>query len=195
MTAGQDCIIISSHRPGLKEKFFFLTSGVVMSVPLTLLTEQMSFSFIDLKLPVLLATLVSVAVIAPFIEEFAKVYPLFYRHGETERSIFTLGLLAGLGFGIAEFFTYILVYSAPILIRLPGLLFHATNTSITAYGITVKKSVMYYLIAVAFHSLFNLSILSGSFWTIGAGIALSASFSISWHLHDKTKEKIIEFNS
>jgi len=45
-----------------------------------------------------------IVILAPFIEELAKVFPLFYRHGETERSLVTLGLLIGLGFGVAEFF-------------------------------------------------------------------------------------------
>ena len=47
--------------------------------------------------------------IAPFIEELAKVFPLFYRHGETERSIVMLGILIGLGFGITEFVLYVAV--------------------------------------------------------------------------------------
>ena len=48
-----------------------------------------------------------VVVLAPFIEELAKVFPLFYRHGETQRSLVSLGLLIGLGFGIAEFVEYV----------------------------------------------------------------------------------------
>ena len=36
-------------------------------------------------------------VLAPFIEELAKVFPLFYRHGETQRSLVTLGLLDWVG--------------------------------------------------------------------------------------------------
>ena len=42
-------------------------------------------------------------VLVPFVKELAKVYPLFYMHGEIERSLVTLGLLTGLGFGEAEF--------------------------------------------------------------------------------------------
>ncbi|MFH0897276.1 MAG: PrsW family glutamic-type intramembrane protease [Candidatus Bathyarchaeota archaeon] len=191
MTSRDNEVVIVIHRPGLIEKLFFFASGIVMSIPLTLLAEQLSFSLVDIRFPEFYATLLSVAVIAPFIEEFAKAYPLFYRHGETEKSIFILGFLAGLGFGIAEFLTYIFVYSAPILKRLPVMLFHATNSSITAYGIATKKSFKFYLTAVALHFLLNFSAQFNSFWSVGAAITLTASYYISWHLHGKTKEKIV----
>ena len=50
------------------------------------------------------ATLVSAAFLAPLIEEFSKTYPLFYRHGETQRSIVRLALMIGLRFGVEKFF-------------------------------------------------------------------------------------------
>ena len=84
------------------------------------------------------ATLCSTAIAAPFIEEFTKDYPLFYRHGESERSIFTLGFLVGLGFGVSEFFVYVLALGVLILIKVPGIFFHAASTSISAYGIAKK---------------------------------------------------------
>src|SRR5512136_1070509 len=139
----------------MREQFFFFTSGIVMSIPLTILAEQLSDSLVSISVPELYATLLSLAVIAPFIEEFAKAYPLFYRHGETQRSILLLGFLTGLGFGILEFFLYVFIYSQPVLTRLPVIFFHATNTSITAYGIAVKKPVKFYLLAFALHSLIN----------------------------------------
>ena len=36
----------------------------------------------------LTAAILSTAIFAPFIEEFSKIFPLYYRHGETQRSIF-----------------------------------------------------------------------------------------------------------
>ncbi len=87
--------VIPIHTPGIREKIFFFISGLLVSVPFTLFLGQ----FYD-YVPLLIAS----AVMAPFIEELAKVFPLFYRHGETERSIVMLGILIGLGFGITEFF-------------------------------------------------------------------------------------------
>jgi len=183
-------IVITLHRPGFREKFFFFTSGIIMSVPLTLLAEELSGSLVNL--PELYAAILSIAVIAPFIEEFAKAYPLFYRHGETEKSIVTLGFLVGLGFGVVEFMLYIFVYSAPVVIRLPEMFFHATNTSITAYGIATKKPLTFYLVAVALHSLINFSALSDQFWFIGLAVALPTSYFLFWTLYRKSREVIVE---
>ena len=190
MTAPQDNAVISLHRPDLREKFFFFTAGIVMSIPLTLLAEQLSFSLVSVSFPVWYE-LLSITIIAPFIEEFAKAYPMFYRHGETERSFFTIGFLAGLGFGISEFFLYVFVYSASIWTRLPVLFFHATNTSITAYGIATKKPVRFYLGAVTLHFLLNVNFFTqlNPLWL--NAIAFLTSYLVSLRLHDKTRERIV----
>ncbi len=183
--------IIHVHRPDLLEMFFFLISGVIISIPFTIFYEQFGDQFCIL-LPGFEAELCSIAILAPFIEEFAKAYPLFYRHGETQRSIFILGLLTGLGFGITEFFLYIFVYQAPIIIRLPGLLFHAASTSIVAYGIATRKPVQFYFIAVFLHFSYNFFTLLGSDWyLIDAGILILV-YVISYVLYTRTTEKIIE---
>ena len=95
--------------------------------------------------------LVSVVIVSPFVEEFAKAFPLLYRHGETERSIFTLGLLVGLGFGLVEFFIYVFVLNVPVVYRLGGVLFHTASTSITAYGIAKGRAASFYLVSVVLH--------------------------------------------
>jgi RsiW-degrading membrane proteinase PrsW (M82 family) len=77
------------------------------------------------------------------VEEVAKVFPLFYRHGETERSIFNLGVLVGLGFGVTEFALYVFTLNAFFIFRLPGIIFHASSAGITAYGIAKKKPVLF----------------------------------------------------
>src|SRR4030065_2090622 len=117
------------HKPRLQEKLFFLFSGMVVSIPLTLFINNFS----DYLLPIFPSNyivLVYVVLLAPLIEEFSKAYPLFYRHAETERSIFVLGFLVGLGFGIAEFIEDVVLFRAPILLRVPGIFFHAATTSI-----------------------------------------------------------------
>jgi RsiW-degrading membrane proteinase PrsW (M82 family) len=76
---------------------------------------------------------------------------LFYRHGETERSLLDLGILVGLGFGVTEFALYVFTLGVPFISRVSGVIFHASSTGITAYGIAKKKPVPFYLVAVAFH--------------------------------------------
>ena len=93
MEERHECII-PLHNPSIKEKIFFFISGLLVSVPFALFLAQF-YDFLPL--------LISGVVMAPFIEELAKVFPLFYRHGETQRSIVNLGVLIGLGFGITEF--------------------------------------------------------------------------------------------
>ena len=125
------------------------------------------------------------------IEEFAKAYPLFYRHGETERSLFKLGFLVGLGFGVAEFLSYVLVVGAPIPVRLPGMVFHAASTSITVYGITRNKPKRFYMIAVALHFLNNFSALFGIWWFIGGITAISVAYILCFLLYRRTSERYL----
>jgi RsiW-degrading membrane proteinase PrsW (M82 family) len=192
-------IVIGVHRPSLREKIFFFASGLVTSVPLTLFVDQYASSFFS-SLPDVYALLFSAVFFAPFIEEFAKAFPLFYRHGETQRSIFTLGLLVGLGFGVFEFFLYVLVLKAPVIDRLPGIFFHAATTSITAYGIATRRSAVFYLIAVTLHFSNNLiafffalpdftGFYSPLSWSIYA-VTIS-TYVLCWYLYTKTSEKIV----
>ena len=183
-------VVIKVHRPNLEELIFFLVSGIVISIPFTIFFEQFADQFCFL-LPLFPAELCSIAIIAPLIEEFAKAYPLFYRHGETQRSIFHLGLLTGLGFGVTEFFLYIFIYNAPIIIRLPGLLFHAASTSIIAYGIGIRKSFVFYLLAVFLHFSYNFFTVLGSIWYFIDAIILIFTYLLSFVLYTRTKETII----
>ncbi len=179
-------IIIPLHKPGLKEKSFFLLSGIIVSIPITFFVNIFS-SHLCFLLPVFYSELCAVGIFAPFIEEFSKAYPLFYRHGETEKSIFILGFLVGMGFGITEFFFYVFG-GAPVYIRLPGIFFHAASTSITAYGIAMNRAIPFYLLATALHLSFNFSTLLGPFWLIGGSVFLITLF-LSWHLYHKTSER------
>lgn len=102
-------VALTLHRPGLREKAFFFASGIVVSVPLTLFVESLTAYIQSFVIAVFYAQLISSVFVAPVIEEFAKAYPLFYRHGETQRSIFMLAFLVGLGFGISEFLLYVVL--------------------------------------------------------------------------------------
>ena len=185
-------ITIQIHKPSISEFLFFLLSGAVVSVPLTLFLEQNFGVPLVSELSGFSFTFVTIAVFAPLTEEFAKAFPLFYRHGETQRSIFNLALSVGLGFGIVEFLTYFFTYGAGIIPdRTPGLFFHPASTSITAFGIATRKPLPYYLAAVSLH-------FSNNFLAIVAPrlpssvIILAVTLYVSWTLHRKTKEKFVE---
>jgi len=191
-------VVISVHRPSLGEKLFFLLSGMVSSVPLTLLVNQFASSFLG-SLSLFYAVLVSVVLFSPFVEEFAKAFPLLYRHGETERSIFTLGLLVGLGFGLAEFVLYVFVLGVPFVYRLGGIVFHAASTSITAYGIATKRAGLFYLVSVGLHFSNNLVAFVFSLvdpaavfgpGSLGSYAVMAATLFLSLRCYNRASEKI-----
>ena len=177
------------HQPSISEKLFFFFSGALISTPFPALFNSLASYFLVLNLPVNIAIVISIAVVAPILEEFAKAYPLFYRHGETKRSIFTLGFLTGLGFGIAEFLLYVFIFQAPPLIRFPLIFFHAASTSIIAFGIGRKKAFPFYLLAVVLHSLNNLASFFG-FWLIGGTFSVLFSIVLAIFLYRKTSENL-----
>ena len=185
----QDDLIIRPHKPDLKEKLFFLLSGIIVSIPITLLFGTFTRNFLGV-LPSFFASLISIIIFTPFIEEFAKAYPLFYRHGETERSIFILGFLVGLGFGITEFILYVFVLDIPVVVRLPGILFHAASTSIVAYGIAKKQPVRFYLIAVSLHLLNNFSAVIET-GDIGVIVANLAAYYLCLRFYMKSTDQFI----
>jgi len=184
-------VSISLHKPDIKEKIFFFLSGLLVSVPFTLFFSEFSDS-LCVALPLLFAQVCSLVIFAPFIEEVAKVFPLFYRHGETERSFLDLGILVGLGFGVTEFALYVFALGASFISRVPGVIFHASSTGITAYGIAKKKPIPFYLIAVAFHLANNLlALFSNSFSFIPGLLVLIAAYLLAWRLYRRTSETII----
>jgi hypothetical protein len=182
--------IIHLHKPNTNEYLFYFLSGVIISIPFTVFYETYADQFCFM-LPVLAAQLCSTVIFAPLIEEFAKAYVLFYRHGETQRTLVALGFLIGLGFGVTEFFLYIFVYKAPVFLRIPGLLFHAASTGIVAYGITVHRPLGYYLIAVFLHFANNFFALLGTFWYVGGPVVLLLSYVLAYFLYKQSKEVIV----
>jgi len=184
-------VVIAIHKPGLNEYMFFLLSGIIISIPFAIFYESFADNFCY-TLPVFPAEICSIALIAPFIEEFAKAYPLFYRHGETQRSIFKLGLATGLGFGISEFFVYVTVINAPVAIRIPALFFHAASTSIVAYGVATRKPFTFYFIAVLLHISNNLFAILGDIWFFGGTLTILLAYIISYRLYIQTSEVVVK---
>ncbi len=184
-------VTIQLHKPSVSELLFFLVSGAILSVPLTLFISQFAGSLL-VGLSPIDALLISVAVFAPLIEEFAKIFPLFYRHGETQRSIFNLALFVGLGFGIVEFLTYVFGLGVDPISRLPGLFFHPASTAIAAYGIATKRPVPYYLVAVALHFSNNFLAVTNPFLISSSVIVVVTTVLVAYQLHDRAQEKFID---
>ena len=108
-----------------------------MSIPLTIFVASLANPLL-VGIETTVATLISTALFAPFVEEFSKIFPLYYRHGETQRSILDLAIMVGLGFGIVELLTYVFLAGVSVFPRIPGLFFHPSSTAIAAYGIARK---------------------------------------------------------
>jgi len=186
----RDEAVIQIHRPDQTEMLFFLLCGSIMSVPITLFIAQNVNPFLA-GLDQFSATLISVAFLTPIIEEFSKIFPLFYRHGETQRSIINLALMVGLGFGIAEFFAYVLI-GIEWYIRIPGLVFHPASTAISAYGIAVKKQFPFFALAVLLHFVHNFLALTIPLLVNASILITGFTFLAFWTLYKKTQEKIIQ---
>ena len=191
MGASQENVVsVPVHRPSLQEKLFFLLSGILTSVPLTLFVGTFTDS-LCVALPIFYAQVCSVALFTPFVEEFAKAFPLFYRHCETTRSLFTLGFIVGLGFGFTEFLLYVFALDQSIFVRLPAIFFHAASTSITAYGIGTNRPWLFYLVAVGLHFAINFAaFFPFSLWLLVGPTTLSVTYLLSWYLYKRTSESL-----
>jgi RsiW-degrading membrane proteinase PrsW (M82 family) len=183
-------ITLHLHKPDASEMIFFFLCGVVISVPLTLFIYQYTDALLVGLNPFTIA-LMSQVLIAPFIEEFSKAYPIFYRHGETQRSLFKLAVLVGLGFGLVEMLTYVTVLGVNLGYRVPGLFFHPASTSLTAYGISVKQPFPYYIMAVFLHLANNYFALTSPIALLPSIVIVTITVFASWQLYNKTKEKIV----
>jgi RsiW-degrading membrane proteinase PrsW (M82 family) len=164
-----------------------------MSISMTVFIESLLIPSLN-GLGEFLAQVVSIAVFPGFIEEFSKVFPLYYRHGETQRSILNLAIMVGLGFGIVELLEYVLLYGTPLLFRLPGLIFHPSTTAIAAYGIATKRPLSFYLLAVALHFGANfLAVLAtlNPFPFSASILIVALAVYLAWTFYGKTKEKAI----
>ena len=120
----------------------------------------------------------------------SKAYPIFYRHGETERSIFNMGFLIGTGFGLAEYVLYVGFLGVPFTIRLPLVFFHSASTSITAFGVARKKTVRLYLAAVGLHFAINFISIVSNLWHI-AFLFVFITYYYSWQFYKQTSHNSI----
>ncbi|MCB2173173.1 PrsW family intramembrane metalloprotease, partial [archaeon] len=92
---------IERHEPDTSEKIHFLIAGLVTSIPISLFLETMAKDYLRNILPAGVVSFIVITIMAPIIEEYSKIYPMFHRHAETEKNIMLLAFLTGLGFGIS----------------------------------------------------------------------------------------------
>jgi len=170
----------------------FFTQGIIVSVPLTYFLETAAAGWVaSLGLGVW-GYVALVTVLAPFIEEFTKVFPLTFRHAETPRSIIRLGFLSGFGFGMAEFLLYILVLGAPVAIRLPEMFFHGASTAIAAYGVASSRFGRFYLLAVFLHFSNNFLTFFGDIWFIFGTAVIAVCYVLAYRYYVISPDTYLE---
>lgn len=186
-------IIVPLHKPDLKEKIFYLLSGLLVSVPMTLFFYEFLNSFL-IAIPPLYTQLYALVIAAPIIEEFSKVFPLYYRHGETERSFLTLGILIGLGFGITEFLFYVFLQGVLEISRVPVIIFHSCTALIGSYGVAKRRVIFFLVIAIALHSANNFFALASNIWfvSIPATANFLATYLIAYYLYRQTSDMVVK---
>lgn len=150
-------------------------------------------------------------IIAPIIEEFSKILPLFLiRKQLTEvEDGFIFGAISGLGFAATENLIYgmrYMDYSLTILVSLFYLrtigtaLLHASATSLAGYGLSLKivrkKSIFYsisfFILAVLIHSIFNLFAFSSQISNQMLGTFIAVMFGFILYL--SIRKKIIQLD-
>jgi RsiW-degrading membrane proteinase PrsW (M82 family) len=181
------------HKPKKAELGFFFACGIIMSVPLTIVTASLADSLLA-GLGTFTATVISTALFAPFIEEFSKVLPLYYRHGETQRSILNLAIMVGLAFGIVELLEYVFLLGIPVVYRLPGLLFHPSSATVAAYGIATKRPAVFYALAVALHFSANFLAIINPFPFSASILIVALAVWLAWTFYGRTKERVISYD-
>ena len=188
----QQSTSIPLHRPGRLEMASYFIQGLIVSVAISVTLETVARNYIATVIPGDIGYVLLVSVFAPLIEEFTKVFPLLFRHTETEKSIVRLGLLAGLGFGLAEFAVYVFALGAPVAIRFPEMLFHASNAAIVAYGIAKHRFTDFYLLAVGMHFVNNFSAFFGDIWVFIGTATFALSYYLAWTYYRKSSDSFLE---
>ena len=155
--------------------------------------------------------LVITVIVAPIIEEFSKIIPLFLiRKQLTEvEDGFIFGATAGLGFAATENLIYgirFMDYSIIVLISLFYLrtigtaLLHASATSLSGYGLSLKivrkKSILcpivFFMLAILIHSTFNFFAYSSQISNQIIGTVIAVMFGFILYL--SIRKKIIQLD-
>jgi hypothetical protein len=82
--------VIPLHKPSWKELIFFFASGLLVSIPFV--------AFYESLVPAAFSVALLIVILAPFIEELAKVFPLFYRQRRNRAVTCDAGAFNRVGF-------------------------------------------------------------------------------------------------
>ena len=155
------------YRGSFQTYSWFFLQGLIGSAFLTIIFENFASGLLLDILEPQIAKFISIVILAPLIEEYFKIYPLFRRRSGDPRTLILFGFSIGLGFGVAEFLIYVFMVNIPVLIRLPGLLFHGASTVIATMGIIKGDLAKYYTVAVIVHAAINFLAQLGTVYIIG----------------------------
>lgn len=173
---------VKGRREPWSQLAIMFAFGAVVAVVIALILE--TIAMVALSLPIVreydlfskdpsMVTFLMVVLVAPFVEEMAKVLGLARWPGllRNWRSGLVFGSAAGLGFAATENLLYevsalmqggVVVFLVTAIVRsFSSMLMHGSASSVAGYGMarsaTSRRSwIPYYLIAVAMHAAFNL---------------------------------------
>jgi len=198
------------HREKWKPIFLCFLWGATIAVIAAIVLEYiLHYSLVPSINNQNVSALVTVIIIAPFVEEFTK--PLALRLKTVKKELDELedgliyGAVAGLGFSATEnllygwsFLTYgLLFFFVMISIRsFGGCLLHASATAWTGYGYgkavmkhtSVLRILPYFLLAILVHAFYNAIL---SFDILGAVIGLFAALTFAAITIQIVRAKII----
>ena len=178
-----------------------LTYGMLSTIPALVINTLAGVHFGYGPDATLFATLMVVAVVAPFVEEFAKPWGLLLVKEETRGRLDGLifGVTCGVGFALIENISYELsflqtgesaaaVWSITSLARgLGSIMVHATGAGMIGYAYgryrasgDISLIPPAYIVAVIFHALWNGSsvVFAGVTWGLGAQMLFMVFFIV-----------------
>ena len=81
----------------------------------------------------------------------------------------------------------------PPIVRVPGIIFHASSAAIIAYGIAKKNPMPYYLVAVALHIANNIFALTGDILSVFAELlVLITVYMLAYRYYQQaSKDKMV----
>jgi hypothetical protein len=92
---------------------------------------------------------------------------------------------------VAEFAEYVAFMSTPPIARIPGIIFHASSATITAYGVAKKNPIPYYLIAVFLHLANNfLAVVNDLFSLFIELLVLITTYLLAWRYWHLAKKDV-----
>lgn len=171
------------YKGNLSTYIWSFLQGLIGSVFLTVIFENIARGFLVDLFRNELAGFILLVIVAPIVEEYFKIYPLFRRRAESPETLIIFGFLIGLGFGVSEFLIYVLLAKVPVLVRLPGLFFHGASAAIATMGLVKNNLAKYYLIAVILHAAVNFFAELGQVYILGGLGSVILTYILAYNFY------------